>query len=150
MFAPQSESFRMSGMLNRPPFASSGEGERSISPSFLRTPTIHQLVRPLNHISIFDTFGNAVDEVRQPDPCVFPRFVPARGYEEYPYRGQGLGLALPGFLLRPFPRFGPCRARLPWRVRLWVVPPLARLPRRVGGPLPFVAFCPLFCFCFVA
>ena len=70
------------------------------------------------------------------------------GYEEYPYRGQGLGLALPGFLLRPLPRFGPCRARLPWRVRLWVVPPLARLPRRVGGPLFFVRFAPFFLFLF--
>ena len=39
------------------------------------------------------------------------------------------------FLLRPLPRSGPCRARLPWRVRLWVGPPLALPSRGAGGPL---------------
>ena len=33
------------------------------------------------------------------------------------------------------PRSGPCRARLPWRVRLWVGPPLALPSRGAGGPL---------------
>ena len=47
------------------------------------------------------------------------------------------------FLLRPLPRSGPCRARLPWRVRLWSV----RLWRSPPGALGVssVVFCsPLF------
>ena len=51
-----------------------------------------------------------------------------RGYEEYPYRGQGLGLALPGFLLRPLPGSALVGLASPGgfgsgSVRLWRSPP---------------------------
>ena len=50
--------------------------------------------------------------------------------------GARVGFAL--YLKSPSfapPRSGPCRARLPWRVRLWVGPPLALPSRCAGGPL---------------
>ena len=50
--------------------------------------------------------------------------------------GARIGFAL--YLKSPSfapPRSGPCRARLPWRVRLWVGPPLALPSRGAGGPL---------------
>ena len=53
------------------------------------------------------------------------------------------------FLLRPLPLVRPCRARLPWRVRLWSVRPWLASPGALGVPSLFVPFCPLFCFSFV-
>ena len=67
-----------------------------------------------------------------------------------------MGLGLHGFSQRTYflpSRSGPCRARLPWRVRLWVGPPLAPPSRGAGGPLRFVLLPPvsaafwLFLFC---
>ena len=54
------------------------------------------------------------------------------------------------FLLRPLPLVRPCRARLPLAGSALVGPPLARLSRRAGGPLPFCSVLPpFFRFCFV-
>ena len=46
------------------------------------------------------------------------------------------------FLLRPLPLVRPCRARLPWRVRLWSVRPWLASPG--GSGVPSVLFLPLF------
>ena len=91
---------------------------------------------------------NEVGDVNgKPVPCVPPGSSLLGAAYVRPLRARVVFAGLPpkGLLLLPFPWSGPCRARLPWRVRLWVGPPLAPLPRGVGGPLClFLLFFPCF------
>ena len=90
----------------------------------------------------------ANDEVGQPDPCVFPGSSHAMGYEEYPYRGQGLGLALPGFLLRPFPGSALVGLASPGGFGSGSFRPWLASPGVSGVPSLFVRFAPFFLFLF--
>ena len=82
--------------------------------------------------------------VWRPAATLFTRLVPKVGGLSASLRGLGCRVYLKVTYFSP-PRSGPCRARLPWRVRLWVGPPLAPLPRGVGGPLSlFLLFFPFF------
>ena len=87
-----------------------------------------------------------------PGPLCAPWFVPGGGLCAPP-SGHGLWyrFATYGALTSPLSPVRPCRARLPWRVRLWSVRPWLASPGGSGVPsvlfpplfLPFLAF--LFC-----
>ena len=125
------------------------KGERSgltrLSPPFV-FPSLPPSANLVIVILIFlcDRCGQLVGDRRLGSRSPVCHLVcPCRGGLCAPPLGPGLCLGFwpRGFLLPPSP-VRPCRARLPWRVRLWSVRPWLASPG--GSGVPSVLFLPLF------
>ena len=156
MSAPRFDEFSNDRDVESPSFANAGEGERSTQPSLLHPFLLHPLSCLVSHqFNRFNfrpcpesSIGDEIAQGWEAGSPWLPGSHPLRGSTMCFPTGARVALYLDSSYFAPFP--GPALSGSPPLAGSALVgAPLARLPRRVGGPLSFCSVLPLFCYSFV-